>query len=145
MFGIGTTEFLLIMVIALIVLGPEKLPQIARSVGKGLSELKRMSTELQRTINLEVERQEHQERVKEAEKELFGEKKDEAQAEAPQADAPKTDDQRAAEQMATEKAYASAVAANTAPAAEETQQTPTSPDAAGAQLTASASNKDVTA
>lgn len=145
MFGIGTTEFLLIMVIALIVLGPEKLPQIARSVGKGLSELKRMSTELQRTINLEVERQEHQERVKEAEKELFGEKKDEAQAEAPQADAPKTDDQRAAEQMATEKAYASAVAANTSPAAEETQQTPTAPDAAGAPLSASASNKDVTA
>jgi len=145
MFGIGTTEFLLIMVIALIVLGPEKLPQIARSVGKGLSELKRMSTELQRTINLEVERQEHQERVKEAEKELFGEKKDEAQAEAPQADAPKTDDQRAAEQMATEKAYASAVAANTSPAAEETQQAPTAPDAAGAPLSASASNKDVTA
>ncbi len=99
MFGIGTTELLVIMVVALIVLGPSKLPQIARSLGKAFGEFKRMSTDLQRTINLEVERQEHEKNVKEAEKELFGNE----QPTPPAAES-------------ADKAYASAVAANTTPA-----------------------------
>lgn len=41
MFGIGTPELLLVLVIALIVLGPTKLPELARAVGKAISEFKR--------------------------------------------------------------------------------------------------------
>ena len=41
MFGIGTPELLVILVVALIVLGPERLPEIARALGKAMAELRR--------------------------------------------------------------------------------------------------------
>jgi len=41
MFGIGWTEILVILVVALLVLGPDRLPGIARSLGKGLREFRR--------------------------------------------------------------------------------------------------------
>ena len=41
MFGIGMPEFLLILVVALVVLGPKRLPELARSLGRGLAELKK--------------------------------------------------------------------------------------------------------
>ena len=40
MFNIGPMELMVILVIALVVLGPQKLPETARSVGKGMRELK---------------------------------------------------------------------------------------------------------
>jgi Tat protein translocase TatB subunit len=48
MFGIGTTELLVILAIALIVLGPKRLPELARSLGRGLAEFRRASTDLRR-------------------------------------------------------------------------------------------------
>jgi Tat protein translocase TatB subunit len=50
MFGIGFPELLLIMALALIVLGPKRLPDIARALGRGLSEFKRASEELKQTF-----------------------------------------------------------------------------------------------
>ncbi len=41
MFGIGMPELLLILGLALIVLGPKKLPELAKTLGKGLSEFRR--------------------------------------------------------------------------------------------------------
>lgn len=46
MFGIGLPEMLLIMALALIVIGPEKLPDLARSLAKGLMELKKTAENL---------------------------------------------------------------------------------------------------
>ena len=46
MFGIGTGELLLILLIALLVLGPERMPKVARDVGKVMGELRRTSDEL---------------------------------------------------------------------------------------------------
>lgn len=46
MFGIGTGELLLILVIALLVLGPERMPKLARDLGKTLGDLRRTSDEL---------------------------------------------------------------------------------------------------
>lgn len=48
MFGIGMTELLVIMVIGLLVLGPKRLPELARSLGRGLAEFRRASTDLRR-------------------------------------------------------------------------------------------------
>lgn len=53
MFGIGSTELLVILVVALIVLGPKSLASVSRSLGKAMGEFRRVSTEFQRTINLE--------------------------------------------------------------------------------------------
>ena len=46
MFGIGTGELLLILVVALIVLGPERMPRVARDIGKVVGDLRRTSDEL---------------------------------------------------------------------------------------------------
>lgn len=46
MFGIGLPEMLLIMALALIVVGPDKLPDLARSLAKGLMELKKTAESL---------------------------------------------------------------------------------------------------
>lgn len=75
MFGIGGTELLVILVIALLVLGPKSVPNIARTLGKAMGEFRRVSTEFQRTLNTEIELEEHEKRKKEAEDELYGEKK----------------------------------------------------------------------
>jgi len=58
MFGIGMPELLLILGLALIVLGPKKLPELAKALGKGLSEFRRATDELKdefRKIEHEVE------------------------------------------------------------------------------------------
>lgn len=54
MFGMGVTEILLVLALALIVVGPKKLPGLARTLGRGLAEFRRATDELQRTIHQEV-------------------------------------------------------------------------------------------
>ena len=46
MFGIGMPELLLILALALIVLGPKKLPELAKALGKGLAEFRRATEEI---------------------------------------------------------------------------------------------------
>jgi len=55
MFGsIGMPELLIIFVVALIVFGPRKLPDLGRSLGKSLAEFKRASNELRSTLDEEI-------------------------------------------------------------------------------------------
>ena len=46
MFGIGPTELVVILVVALLVLGPKRLPEIARALGKGLAEFRRATADV---------------------------------------------------------------------------------------------------
>jgi Tat protein translocase TatB subunit len=56
MFGtLGAQEIFLILVVALIVFGPRKLPEIGKSVGKMLAEFRKASNDFKRTIEDEVE------------------------------------------------------------------------------------------
>jgi len=72
MFGIGTTEILVILVVGRIVRGPKSVPKVARTLGKGLAEFRRVSTDFQRTINTEIALDEHEKEKKVAEKKFFG-------------------------------------------------------------------------
>lgn len=54
MFGIGMPEMLMILALALIVIGPKRLPDIARALGRGYSEFRRATDELKNTISTEV-------------------------------------------------------------------------------------------
>jgi len=53
--SVGTTELLVILVVALIIFGPRKLPEMGRMLGKSLGEFKRASDDFKRTWEREVE------------------------------------------------------------------------------------------
>ena len=55
MFGIGLPELIIIMVIALIVIGPSKLPDLARALGKGMAEFRKATQEIKESLDFDGE------------------------------------------------------------------------------------------
>ena len=55
MFGVGTSELVIILIIALLILGPKEIPKVARTIGKGMRELQRAKDELKKNIEFEEE------------------------------------------------------------------------------------------
>lgn len=55
MFNIGPLELMVILVIALLVVGPKRLPEVGRSIGRGLREFRRAQDEVQRSIRLSLD------------------------------------------------------------------------------------------
>ncbi len=66
MFGIGFQEILLILVIALIFIGPKRLPEIAKALGRAYREFIRATSELRDIIDIEAEKPEKEEGEKPA-------------------------------------------------------------------------------
>lgn len=55
MFGpLGVPELIFILVLALLIFGPKRLPEIGRTIGRGMAEFRKASNELKRTINTEL-------------------------------------------------------------------------------------------
>lgn len=55
MFDIGMPELIVIFIVALIVLGPKKLPEVGKALGRGLGELKRALSEVKEQVEAEIE------------------------------------------------------------------------------------------
>ena len=64
MFGsIGMPELIIILVIALIIFGPRKLPELGKSLGRSLNEFKKASNDLQNTLEQEIKIEEQKDQV----------------------------------------------------------------------------------
>jgi sec-independent protein translocase protein TatB len=118
MFGIGMPELILIAVVALIVLGPKKLPDLAKSMGRAVREFRKATNELKETFQVDSEISE----AKKAFNEFHSEVNKAVQHEAAQPETPAAD---AAPQA---PAASSAPAASPEPAA--APEEPAEPSAA---------------
>ncbi len=65
MFGIGLPEMIIIAIVALIFIGPDKLPGVLRSIGKGIVELKRATSDVRSTVQGEMQKIEDEIEIKE--------------------------------------------------------------------------------
>jgi TatA/E family protein of Tat protein translocase len=55
MFNIGPLELIVILIVALLVVGPNKLPEVGRSIGRGLREFRKAQEEVQRSLRLSLD------------------------------------------------------------------------------------------
>lgn len=70
MFGMGMPEILLILAIALIVLGPKKLPEIAKSLGRGIAEFKKATKDFKESMAVDNDFKEAKETLQEMKKDV---------------------------------------------------------------------------
>lgn len=92
--GMGPAELILIFIIALIVFGPGKLPEVGQALGKGIRDFRKMSQELSQQVNLEAMTAELEEQEKTRKKPAEAKKTPQAKpAEATKTEAPEDGEQ----------------------------------------------------
>ncbi|KJD18234.1 MAG: Sec-independent protein translocase protein TatB [Pseudomonadota bacterium] len=110
MLDIGFLELMLIGIVALLVLGPERLPKAARTTGLWIGKIKRTVSGMQREISAQLEAEELRQKLNEQQKKLDDSLKKAKQDVESIADAPASSREGAPGQDATEQRVASASA-----------------------------------
>lgn len=103
MFGLGFPELLLIFVIALVVFGPKKLPELGKSIGRAMAEFKKASDEFQESVREEMKEVEKTAGVEEIKKLGKLDLTDYDKADEPKPAPPHDAEQQGAEQKQEEK------------------------------------------
>ena len=97
MFGIGSTELIVILVVALIVIGPAKLPELAKTLGKAMGEFKRVSNDVRHTIETEMDHEEEKRETSKLKKSINTEKEESSGTESGSSGGEYADPEREAE------------------------------------------------
>ena len=106
MFGLGIPELIVIFVIALVVFGPKKLPELGKSIGRAMAEFKKASEDFQESVRTEMREVEREASVKEDIKHLEQSVQDDTKAAADPAAVQKGHDGATAqEEHAADTAY----------------------------------------
>lgn len=86
MFDIGFSELLIIFVIGLLVLGPERLPHAARTLGLWLRKIRRSVDSVQKEINAQLDQEELQRKIEATNKQALQEEQNNQQDDTPSTD-----------------------------------------------------------
>ncbi len=89
--SLGWPEIMVILVIALVIFGPRKLPQLGRTLGKALGEFRRATNDLKNTLELEVHKEEEKVNAPERRKREDEYSRRAAERQTPPDDAPPTE------------------------------------------------------
>jgi TatA/E family protein of Tat protein translocase len=103
MFGIGMPELIIIFVIALIILGPKKLPDLARALGKGMAEFRKATSEIKANLDIEDELRGMEADLTDSVSGFMADASDQADATEAKAEIAQEDQARAEEPGITEK------------------------------------------
>ncbi len=69
-FDFGSGEILLILLVAFLIFGPDKIPELSRNIGKFINDIKRASEDIKTEINREADRKDREKRLNEYEEKM---------------------------------------------------------------------------